>query len=74
MNVYRPGQLGDPAGLLCSREIAVGFGYASGQEAVAHVGLGDLETCDVQIVLPHNKGEIRAPGLKANQRVVLKKP
>jgi len=74
VNVYAPGKLGDPSALLCSREIAVGFGYASGQEAVAHVGLGKLDTCDVEVILPHGKGTIRRAGLKANQRVTLKQP
>jgi hypothetical protein len=69
--VYPPGKLGDAASLLAVREIAVGFGYASGQEAIAHVGLGELTQCDVEVVLPHGKGKITRRGVKADERVVI---
>ena len=36
-----------PDALLGCREIAVGFGYGSGQEAIAHFGLGDRDAVDV---------------------------
>jgi hypothetical protein len=69
--VYPPGKLGDAAALLVAKEIAVGFGYASGQEAIAHVGLGELTECDVVVILPHGKGRIERRGAPANQRIVL---
>lgn len=58
--------------LLGAREIATGYGYASGQPAYAHFGLGSLETCDLEVVLPHGKGKIERKGVKANQRLTLK--
>jgi hypothetical protein len=71
IRVYPPGQLGQKGALLCSREIAVGFGYGSGQEAIAHFGLGDLKECDVEIILPHGQGRMEKKGVKANQLVNL---
>ena len=71
INVYPAGKLGDAAALLGTREIASGFGYASGQPAIAHFGLGDLEAVDLQIVLPHDGGTLERRGIKANQRLVV---
>ena len=71
INVYPAGKLGDASQLLACREIAVGFGYASGQEAIAHIGLGNLTECDVEIILPHGKGRIEQKGVKADQRILL---
>jgi len=54
-----------------SAEIAVGYGYASGQEALAHFGLGTLEKCDLEVILPHGKGRLTRKGVKANQLLTL---
>ena len=51
------------------RAIAVGFGYASGQPAIAHFGLGDATTVDLEVVLPHGKGKIVRKNVKTNQRL-----
>ncbi|MEX0820312.1 MAG: CRTAC1 family protein [Pirellulaceae bacterium] len=72
VRVFPAGKLGQRPALWCAREIAVGFGYASGQEAVAHVGLGDMDACDVEIVLPHGKGRLERRDVKANQRITVK--
>lgn len=72
VRVYPAGKLGDPASLLCAKEIAVGYGYASGQEAAAHIGLGKLDECDVEIILPHGKGKLERKNIKANQRITIK--
>jgi hypothetical protein len=69
--VYPPGKVGDASALLAVREIAVGFGYASGQEAIAHFGLGELDACDVEIMLPYGKGRIERRGVKCDQRIVV---
>jgi enediyne biosynthesis protein E4 len=69
--IYPAGKLGDASALLAVREVAVGFGYASGQEAIAHFGLGELTECDVEVILPHGKGTIAQKRLKADQRVVI---
>lgn len=72
VRVYPAGKLGDPASLWCAREIAVGYGYASGQEALAHFGLAKLDQCDVEVILPHGKGKLERKGVKANERIVIK--
>jgi hypothetical protein len=71
VRVYQPGMLGKSSALVGQQEIAVGYGYGSGQEAIAHLGLGPLERCDVEVVLPHGKGRLMRPGVTANQRVIL---
>lgn len=71
INVYPAGKLGDASALLGAREIATGFGYASGQAAIAHFGLGKLDEVDLQIVLPHGRGTLDRKGVKGNQRVVI---
>lgn len=69
VRIYEPGKLGQPAALLGAREISVGYGYGSGQEAIAHFGLGKLDQCDIEVVLPHGKGRLQRQGAPANQRV-----
>jgi hypothetical protein len=71
VRVYEAGKLGQPASLIGAREISAGYGYASGQEAIAHFGLGKLDQCDVEVVLPHGKGRIERRGVKADQRLVV---
>ena len=44
----------------------------SGQEAVAHFGLGKEEKVDLEITLPHGKGKVERKDVKANQRVTVK--
>ena len=73
VNVYRSGQLSRAADLIGSREIAVGYGYCSGQEAVAHFGLGTEEAVDVEVILPHGKGTLTRTGVKANQALTVKR-
>ena len=72
VRVYPSGKLGDAASLWCSREIAVGYGYAWVEKAQVHIGLAKLDACDVEIVLPHGKGKLERKDVKANQRIVVK--
>ncbi|MEX2215063.1 MAG: CRTAC1 family protein [Phycisphaeraceae bacterium] len=64
--VYRGGGLGDPKQLLGMREIQIGTGYASGQPAIAHFGLGDEAKVDIWVSLPDGR-IINKPGV-ATQR------
>lgn len=73
INVYELGQLGESAALIGCREIAIGYGYCSGQEAVAHFGLGETERVDVEVILPHGKGRIVQKNVAADRRLTLKK-
>jgi len=68
VNVYRAGT----TDLLGCQDISAGYGYASGQQAIAHFGLGKEESCDLEVLLPHGKGKIVQKGVKANARVTVK--
>ena len=72
VNLYAPGKVGEASALLGSREISIGYGFCSGQEAVAHFGLGKQDAVDLEVILPHGKGKVVQKNVKANQRVTLK--
>jgi hypothetical protein len=72
VKVYPAGKLGQAESLLGSREISIGYGWCSGQEAVAHFGLGKQETVDLEVILPHGKGRLEQKGVKANLRLIVK--
>ncbi len=69
VRLYESGRLGEAGALAGFREIAAGYGYSSGQEPVAHFGLGARERVDVEVTLPHGKGKIVRRGVKADQRI-----
>jgi hypothetical protein len=69
VRIYEPGKLGKATALLGTSEISVGYGYGSGQEAMAHFGLGKFDLCDVEVFWPHGKGRVERKGVQANQRV-----
>ncbi|MFM8270802.1 MAG: CRTAC1 family protein, partial [Gemmata sp.] len=71
VDVYAAGKLGEVASLLGSREIAIGYGFCSGQEAVAHFGLGKLEKVDIEVALPHGRGKVTRKGVKTNQALTV---
>jgi hypothetical protein len=52
VRVYKAGALDRPSGLLGFQEIGTGHGYASGQPAVAHFGLGREAVVEVAITFP----------------------
>lgn len=72
VQVFPAGKLGQADALLGEREIAIGYGYCSGQEAVAHFGLGKIDSVDVAVVLPHGKGTITHKAVPADKPLVVK--
>ncbi len=70
LHVFPAGKAG-AAARIGSREISIGYGYCSGQEAVAHFGLGKTERVDIEVELPHGKGKRTKKNVAANQRIVL---
>lgn len=71
VRIYQCGKLGVPASLIGHREIAIGFGYVSGQPAVAHFGLGEQTVVDVEVTLPHGRGQQKRRGVAADQRITI---
>lgn len=69
ISVYRSGQAGSADALLGYREISVGFGYASGHEAVAHFGLGDVDSCDLVIEGVNSLARVVREHVSADQRI-----
>jgi len=49
VRVYRQGHAGEREHLLGRYDMAIGYGYASGQEAIAHFGLGAETNCDLVV-------------------------
>lgn len=56
--------------LLGFQEVTTGYGYASGQEAVCHFGLGQEKVVDVQVRFPNGK-TVQQKGVAANQRLII---
>jgi hypothetical protein len=73
VKIYTAGKLRDAKALLGCREISTGYGYASGQPALAHFGLGKAERVDIEVIFPHGKGALTREGVQANQRLTLKR-
>lgn len=75
VRAYAAGEAGKKgAAFVSSEQIATGYGYASAQPAVAHLGLGKRESCDVVVTLPYGKGEVVKKGVKANQKLRIEVP
>ncbi len=73
VHVYLAGKRGEASALLGSREISIGYGYCSGQEAVAHFGLGQEKMVDLEVILPHGKSKVSRKNVEANQRLTVKR-
>jgi hypothetical protein len=69
VNVYAAGT----KNLLGFQEISTGYGYASGQPAYAHFGLGEHKRVDVEINLPDTK-TLRRANVAAGQRLKVEAP
>jgi hypothetical protein len=71
--VYETGRLGRTAALKGFQEIQIGYGYAAGQEAVCHFGLGNASTVDVRVRLP-NGTVVKRPYVAANTCLLIELP
>ncbi len=69
VRVYSAGNAGDPEHLLGRHDIVVGSGYASGEEALAHFGLGNAEYCDVVVSWQGYKTVLQ--GIEANRYITV---
>ncbi len=73
IRLYEAGHLGDPKKMLGYQEITIGYGYASGQEAVCHFGLAKSNKVDLVVTLPNGK-VIEQRGIETDRRLLLKQP
>ena len=71
IEIFETGRLGDETALIGTGEIATGYGYSSGQEAIVHFGLADRSEVDLRATLPHGGPVIERTGVGANQRLIL---
>lgn len=70
VRVYAPGT----RRLLGFQEITQNVGYSSSKPALAHVGLGKVETCDVEVTFSTQARPVVLRGTKVNQRIVVREP
>jgi len=71
--IYPAGKIGQAEALLGYREITTGYGYAGGQPAIAHFGLGATEVVDILVRFPDGT-EIRRAGANVDQVLEFKQP
>jgi hypothetical protein len=73
IKVYPAGKLGDEKSLLGFQELTTGYGYASGQPAVCHFGLGAIDKVDLSVRLPNGK-QFEQRGAAVNQSLMIAEP
>jgi hypothetical protein len=66
--VYEGGKPGRSESLLGCQEIETGYGYASGQPAIVHFGVGDRTKIDLVLEIPH-AGRAVLENQAVNQRI-----
>ena len=71
VRVYHAGKLGRNNALLGVQNVSTGYGYASGQAAICHFGLGEHAAVDVEVVLPNGQTQ-RKTHVKADQRLIVR--
>ena len=71
VRAYAAGHAGEPGFLLSSEAVSTGYGFCSGQPAIAHLGLGQATSCDLVVTLPHGKGHIVRRNVKGNRQIRL---
>ena len=69
VRLYRSGSAGDKNGFIGRRDISIGNGYSSGEEALAHFGLGSEEVCDVVVNWQGRK--VARKQVRADQKVTI---
>ncbi len=69
VRLYAAGHLGDAKHQIGRRDIVVGTGYASCEEALGHFGLGEATTCDIEVSWFGKKAQRK--GVAANQLLTI---
>jgi enediyne biosynthesis protein E4 len=73
VKVYSAGGLNDSGKLLGTQEVTTGYGYASGQAAIPHFGLGSRERVDVSVSFP-NGMSVELRNVEAGQELTVEEP
>ncbi len=74
IEVYPNSPEGEQRPRLSTHHIAAGYGYSSGQESVAHIGLGDADSVTLVVYPPGDAKPIRLRDVRANQRLQVDVP
>jgi hypothetical protein len=70
VKLYQPGGLNDPQSLLGLQEVTTGYGYASGQAAMPHFGLGTHQSVDLSVSFP-NDMKIEMRNVKTDREITI---
>jgi hypothetical protein len=73
VSIYEAGKAGDPKSLLGCQQIQTGYGYASGQPAIAHFGVGERSKVDLVLDLPR-QGKVSLDNMPVNRRFTNESP
>jgi hypothetical protein len=71
VRIHPAGETANAGEVLGFQEVTTGYGYASGQEAICHFGLGSSKTVDVAVELPDGQKLVKR-AVPVNQRIVIK--
>jgi len=72
VKVYKSGSVGKADALLGRSDIAIGTGYSTGEEALAHIGLGDASSCDLEVTWGDRRVVRRS--VRCDQHVTIELP
>ena len=72
VRAWRPGAAGKADALLGRRDLTIGHGYSSGEEAIVHFGLGTTETVDLTVDWQGQRKVVA--GVKADQYLSVPMP
>jgi hypothetical protein len=73
VELFSAGRIGNKRALLGFQEIGTGYGYASGQPAVAHFGLSGVGEVDMRVHLPGGRTVDRT-AVRADQLITIEEP
>lgn len=74
VRVYAAGKAGQAAALLGYQEITLNGGYSSSRPAIAHFGLGKIETVDLVVTLPSRREPVILKEVMTNRLAVIREP
>lgn len=74
VRVFATGKAGDRSALVGFQEITVNGGYSGSRSALAHLGLGAVKICDLEITFPSRAAAIVQRGVRANQSLLIREP